>query len=136
MPLKVLAFGTYDLLHPGHEHHLRNAKALGDELWVVVARDDTVEKVKGRLPHNDERERMAALQALQYVDHVLLGRPGDKYVVIEEIVPDIIVLGYDQMTFTDALASELAARGLNPKIVRFTKGLEPETYKSSKMRPS
>lgn len=132
--MRVLAFGTYDILHPGHEYFLQSAKSLGDELFVVVARDDTVVGVKGKVPHNDEQQRLAAVKALPFVDGVVLGNPGDKYAIIEEIRPDIIALGYDQYTFVDALVDELNARGLNPKIVRL-KSHEPDTYKSSKLRP-
>ena len=42
-----MAFGTFDLLHPGHEHFLKQAKRYGD-LIVVIARDNTVLKVKGK----------------------------------------------------------------------------------------
>lgn len=133
--MRVLAFGTYDILHEGHLHFLQQARSLGDELHVIIALDETVAQVKKRPPHNTEAERLAAVKALPFVDHALLGRPGDKYAIIEEIKPDIIALGYDQSTFTETLVEELNARGLNPKIVRFKEGHEPQTYKSSKMRP-
>ena len=48
--VRVLAFGTFDILHPGHDHYLQEARKLGDELWVVVALDETVRQGKGRLP--------------------------------------------------------------------------------------
>jgi FAD synthetase len=133
--MRVLAFGTYDILHAGHEYFLGHAKQFGEELFVVIARDETVLKVKGRLPHNKEDERRAAVERLQCVDRAVLGNPGDKYAVIEELKPDVIVLGYDQHTFTERLVEELNARGLNPKIVRIASAHEPEKYKSSKMRP-
>lgn len=133
--IRVLAFGTYDILHEGHKHFLQQAKSLGDELHVIIALDETVAQVKGRPPHNSEAVRLAAVKALPFVDHALLGNPGDKYAVIEQIRPDIIALGYDQSTFTETLVEELNARGMNLKIVRFKEGHEPQTYKSSKMRP-
>ena len=46
---KVMASGTFDLLHPGHGIYLQEAKNLGgynSKLFVVVARDSTVEKEK------------------------------------------------------------------------------------------
>lgn len=133
--MKVLAFGTFDIFHPGHEHYLQEAGRLGDELYVVVARDETVQKVKGRLPHNNEERRLENIRSLPYVAFATLGYPGDKYRIIEELKPDILAIGYDQTSFVEGLAEKLAARGLNPKIVRFTRGHEPEKYKSSKMRP-
>ena len=44
--VKVMATGTFDLLHMGHIYYLKEAKKLGDILSVVVARDSTVRKLK------------------------------------------------------------------------------------------
>src|SRR5207245_1761445 len=44
--VRVMATGVFDLLHPGHVYFLREARKLGDELWVVVARDSTARKFK------------------------------------------------------------------------------------------
>lgn len=128
---KVLAFGTFDILHPGHERYLAEARQHG-ELHVVVARDRTVEQVKGRPPRNDERTRLARVRALPVVNMALLGSLGDKFKVIERIRPDVIVLGYDQAAFTAGLQEELARRGLRPSIIRAC-AYEPQTYKSSKL---
>ena len=51
----VLASGVFDLLHLGHVKFLEEAKKAGgpnSELVVIVARDSTVEKAKGRKPDN------------------------------------------------------------------------------------
>ena len=60
---KVMVFGTFDPLHPGHVDFFRQAKQHGDELVVVVALDSTVEKTKGRKPSLGENARLAAVQA-------------------------------------------------------------------------
>ena len=94
---RVLSCGTFDHFHPGHESFLKQAAALGGELYVVVARDENVERLKGRRPDHDEQERVAALKELTYVSSVRLGYPGRNLLrVVEEIGPDIIALGYDQ----------------------------------------
>ena len=94
---RVLSCGTFDHFHPGHESFLKQAAALGGELYVVVARDENVERLKGRRPDHDEQERVAALKELTYVTSVRLGYPGRNLLrVVEEIGPDIIALGYDQ----------------------------------------
>ena len=131
--VRVLAFGTFDILHPGHDHYLQEARKLGDELWVVVALDETVRQVKGRLPKYSQEQRRKAGEGLLFVDHAVLGNPGDKYRIVEEINPDIIAIGYDQTSFVDNLAALLTLRGLNPRIVKIGSHL-PEKYKSSKMR--
>ena len=38
----VVATGTFDILHPGHLFYLEESKKLGDELWVIVARERNV----------------------------------------------------------------------------------------------
>ena len=41
---KVMTFGSFDVLHKGHEHYLKEAKSYGDYLIVVVARDENILK--------------------------------------------------------------------------------------------
>lgn len=134
MPKTVLVFGTFDLFHPGHEFFLKVAKKYGDILQVVVARDKTVEEVKGKKPVDDEIRRLFKVQSLDFVDDVILGSLGDKYRIIEALKPDIIVLGYDQSAFTENLGEELKKRGLKTKVIRLKESFKPETYKSSKIR--
>jgi len=130
---KVLAFGTFDIFHKGHEFYLKEAKKYGDILNVIVARDSTVKQIKGKTPLNSELKRLAQIQNLDYVDKAFLGYEEDKYKIIEEIRPHIICLGYDQQSFSNDLKNKLKKRGLNPKIVKFEKGFKPELYKTSKL---
>ncbi|MFZ3100384.1 MAG: adenylyltransferase/cytidyltransferase family protein, partial [Minisyncoccales bacterium] len=87
---KVLVFGTFDGLHPGHINFFQQAKKLGDELIVVVARDATVEKVKGRRPRKNENARLSDARNAGIAGEVLLGNLGDTYAIIKQIKPDII----------------------------------------------
>jgi cytidyltransferase-like protein len=97
MPKRVLCCGTFDHVHPGHEAFLRQAAQLGDELVVVVARDENVQRLKGRLPDHDEQTRLADIQALGIAHKVQLGYAGKNLLqVVMDIGPDIIALGYDQ----------------------------------------
>jgi len=130
---KVLAFGTFDIFHKGHEFYLREAKKHGNTLNVIVARDSTVKQIKGKYPLNNELKRLAKIKNLSYVDNAFLGYEKDKYRIIEELKPDVICLGYDQNSFTDNLKEILKKRGLNPKIIKFEKGFKPELYKTSKL---
>ncbi|MGV8162326.1 MAG: adenylyltransferase/cytidyltransferase family protein [Candidatus Nanoarchaeia archaeon] len=133
MKNKVLVFGTYDLLHSGHEHHLKKAAKLG-ELHVVVARDKTVLEMKNRKPIHDEKKRVIQLNKLEFVHVAYLGSKKDKYKIIEKIKPNIICLGYDQIHFTKNLKEELKKRKILAKIIRFRKAYRPDIYKSSKLR--
>jgi len=130
---KVLAFGTFDIFHKGHEFYLREAKKHGNTLNVIVARDSTVKQIKGKFPLNNELKRLAKIKNLSYVDNAFLGHKEDKYRIIEEIRPNIICIGYDQQSFNNNLKNKLKKRGLSPKIIKFEKGFKPGLYKTSKL---
>lgn len=129
----VMCFGSFDVLHPGHMYYLREAKNFGDKLVVVVAKDSTIKKIKGKEPKYSERERLEHVRDVQYVDKAVLGYEVDPYEIIEEINPDIICLGYDQNSFSEGLAKKLKERGMTPKIYRL-KPYKEHIYKSSKLK--
>lgn len=94
---RVLSCGTFDHLHPGHRSFLEQAAALGDELVVVVARDENVRRIKGCSPDHDEEKRRTRVEALGIASQVRLGYPGPDFLrIVAEIKPQIIALGYDQ----------------------------------------
>ena len=128
-----MVFGTFDVLHPGHEYFLKESKKHGDELIVVIARDLTVKEIKGKLPLNNELKRLNAVKKLKYVDKALLGNLRDKYRIIEDIKPDVICLGYDQNSFTANLKNELKKRALLIDIYRILP-YRKDKFKSSKLK--
>lgn len=130
---RVIAFGTFDHFHAGHEAYLKQAKALGEYLVVIVARDTTVRQIKGRLPDHSERERVAAVKTSNLADKVVLGEKGDKYHVLRKYKPSVIALGYDQFTFTFRLEKFLIDNKMDAKIVRMNP-YRPTVYKTSLIR--
>jgi FAD synthetase len=130
---KVLVFGSFDILHPGHHNFFEQAKQYGDRLYVIVARNSTIEKVKQRKPVHDELKRKHDIEKTGLAHSVLLGHPSDPYALIVKIKPDVICLGYDQTSFTSDLEKELKKRNLSPKIIRLNP-YKPHIYKSSKLR--
>ena len=132
---KAIVFGTFDILHEGHLDFLKQAKKRCDFLAVVIGRDSTVEKIKGKKPDSNEHQRMLAVYNVPEVDLALLGDKEDPYKVIEEQKPDVICLGNDQDSYTENLEEELEKRGIKPEIIKI-KPYMPEKYKSSKMRNS
>jgi len=128
-----MAFGTFDILHKGHEFYLNEAKKYGEYLVVVIALDSTVAQIKGAQPRNNQDTRKRNLEAIKIADKVILGNPGDKYAVIVQEKPDILCFGYDQKAFTKNAESELSNRGFKIKIVRIDSYM-PDIYKSSKMK--
>ncbi|NQU98933.1 FAD synthase [Candidatus Woesearchaeota archaeon] len=132
--VKVMAFGTFDVLHHGHEEYLRQAKDFGDFLLVVVSRDVNTERLKGEKPHLSEDERLKAISECAYVDKAVLGNKKDIYKVVVDEKPDVICLGYDQRVDERELEKELLSRGFKSfRIVR-AKAFKPELYKSSKLK--
>ena len=127
---KVLVFGTFDGFHQGHLNFLKQAKRYGEYLIVVVARDETIKRIKKHLPFRDENQRLKKIQKCQLVNEAKLGYPNDPYKIISEIRPDIICLGYDQKVFTENLATELKKMDLKTKIYRL-KSFKPEKFHSS-----
>ncbi|MBR9691787.1 adenylyltransferase/cytidyltransferase family protein [Candidatus Woesearchaeota archaeon] len=115
----VMVFGTFDILHKGHLSLFSQAKRYGDYLIAVVARDKTVEKVKGRKPRNNEKKRLKEVS--KYADKAILGYIYDKQKIVKKYKPNVICLGYDQKDFIDGL-----------KFKRL-KAYKPHKYKSSKL---
>jgi FAD synthetase len=113
---KVLATGTFDILHPGHILYLRKAKELGDELFVIVSRDSMVQhKSKPILP---EQQRLQVVKALEMVDHAELGSERDIFEPLTLIKPDIIALGFDQYFDENKLQEDLEKRHIPSKVIR------------------
>jgi len=116
---RVVATGTFDILHPGHLYYLEESKKLGDELWVIVARDANV-KHKPR-PIIPEGHRLQMVAALKPVDHAILGDKTDMFHPIREIQPVIITIGFNQHFDEEKLRHQLTERGLAPEIIRIGK---------------
>ncbi len=126
----VMATGTFEILHEGHESYLREAKKLGARLVVVVARQKRAEELRGRKLRITEEERRARVQSLNFVDEAILGDERDPYESVKKIAPDIIALGYDQESFVRELPLKIKEFGLKTKIARIPPH-KAKLYKSS-----
>ncbi|NNN17299.1 MAG: FAD synthase [Thermoplasmata archaeon] len=115
--VRVMATGVFDLLHPGHVYFLSEARKLGDELVVVVARDQTARRLKHE-PYVSEMIRREMVEALKPVDRAILGSATDIYQTVVEVHPDMIALGHDQMFNEAEVERECARRGVPAKVVR------------------
>ena len=134
----VLASGVFDLLHYGHIKFLQEAKKAGGEnaeLVVIVARDATVEKTKGRTPVMGEFQRAALVESLKVVDRAVLGywklSVGD---IIDRLKPDVIALGYDQEEIMNEAQNYIRMKNLNVNIVKIGKFGDVARYSSSKIK--
>lgn len=130
--MKVMVFGTFDGLHPGHLNFFKQARRLGEKLVIVVARDANVKKIKGCLPRLGEGERLAEVrqwcrdEASPRLGKIILGDLKDPYLVIKKEKPEVIALGYDQKSFD----LDLKKKFPGIKIVRL-KPYKSKIYKSS-----
>jgi len=134
----VLASGVFDLVHYGHVYFLEEAKKAGGKharLLVIIARDKTVEKLKGKPPILQEEQRRAIVASLKPVDEAILGREEfDMNEELREIRPDIVAVGYDQEQIEKQVLSVAKSEGLNIKLVRIGKFVASELDSSSKIR--
>jgi FAD synthetase len=118
--IKVMASGTFDLIHPGHGFYLQEAKKLGgadSTLMVVVATDKTVEKNK-RIPIMSQQQRLEMIQLLKPVDEAYIGDENDPFKIVKEKKPDIIAIGPDQKFNPKKLEEKLHGLGLDVKVVK------------------
>ena len=92
----VFTNGCFDLVHRGHIHLLRQAKALGDLLIVGLNSDISVKTIKGPdRPIMPEADRIELIAALEMVDYVVVYSEPDPYRIIAAIKPNVLVKGGD-----------------------------------------
>ncbi len=115
---KVLAGGTFNIVHPGHLHFLRKASGLGDRLVVVVANDRTVLRNGKRLLF-PARIRADMVGSLDFVDKAVIGDGHDMMKVVRRERPRTIALGYDQDI--DSIRGQLRHAGISCRVVRLGK---------------
>lgn len=122
MEKRVLVFGTFDGIHAGHEFFLRSAKAKGTQLVVGVARDQHVQEFKGRKPNIPEVRRLFEIQKLPFVNSAQLSDSEiSSFKIIEDLSPDLIVLGHDQNDLEAALLAWMGESGHYVPMVRLKK---------------
>lgn len=97
MPKKVFVSGCFDMLHSGHVEFFREAASYGD-LYVALGSDKTVYDLKGRVPINNEQERMFMVQSVSYVKEAFVSQGSgmlDFEQELREIRPDIFIVNAD-----------------------------------------
>jgi len=120
----VMCGGTFDIIHPGHISTLKSAKSFGDVLIVVVATDGTVERTKGRKPHNSENKRFELVSSLRFVDLALIGQRDSIYDSLLKIRPNYVVLGYDQTHKEEEIRNFAINNKMKFEVIRLTEKVE------------
>ena len=94
--MRVITFGTFDVLHVGHLNLLERARAMGGHLTVGVSSDALNFDKKGRLPIYLQRDRVRIIEALACVDEVFIEESlelKERYILDHRA--DILVMGND-----------------------------------------
>ena len=127
---KVMVFGTFDILHPGHLNYFKQARRWGDYLIVVVARDKVSERIKGKKTRNNEKIRLKKVKKVEIVDKAVLGYISDRFKIIKKEKPVVVCFGYDQK-----VRKELKDKIKKAKIkIKKAKGYKVKKYKSSLLK--
>lgn len=93
--IRVLTYGTYDLLHYGHIRLLQRSRALGDYLIVALSTDE-FNASKGKKAYHDYETRKMMLEAVRYVDLVIPENCWEQKIDdIKRYEVDIVVMGDD-----------------------------------------
>ena len=125
----MLVAGAFDRFHVGHQFFLWSASRQCEQLTIIVGRNTTIEKIKGRPPRYSESERLERIRKERIPNaSVRLGREdGNVWETIREENPDGILFGYDQRFDEDT------CRALFPHITLLrSEPYRPEHFKSSK----
>ena len=128
---KVLVFGIFDILHPGHIEFLKSAKQRGDALVVSVGQDSASRKFKNKTPQHSLKDRIKLVESVKYVSRAVAGDEGQgSYRVLELEMPDVICLGYDQKKLAHDLRRWIKEHGTKTRIV-FAKPYKERKYKTT-----
>lgn len=92
----VFTNGCFDIIHRGHVELLKFCSTLGEKVVVGLNSDKSVKALKGsHRPVNNQDDRKLLLEAIKYVDSVVVFEEETPYNLICKIKPDIIVKGGD-----------------------------------------
>ncbi|MFX1393241.1 MAG: adenylyltransferase/cytidyltransferase family protein [Promethearchaeota archaeon] len=134
MRKKILIAGTFDILHPGHIFLINEAAKLGD-VYIIVSTDKNRELYSGEAPIIPEEQRLEIMKSIKNVKAAKLGRhDNDTLKTVEELNPDIILLGPDQKFSVEKLQNALKMKGMNHiEVIRLEKYYDKYKLHSSSL---
>jgi len=119
----VFTNGCFDLIHLGHVDYLEKARQLGDKLVLGLNTDESVSRFKGpQRPLQDQNSRSRVLAAMQFIDLVVFFDEDTPFLLISELVPDILVKGSDYLTENIVGADVVKKAGGVVKTIDFVPG--------------
>ncbi len=91
-----LTAGSFDLMHAGHIQMLKEAKTVCQHLIVAVQEDPSVDRPDKNKPIQTYDERIEMVSACKHVNEVVLYKTEeDLYALLQEIQPDVRIIGSD-----------------------------------------
>lgn len=130
--------GTFDLFHAGHVEFLRRCSELGSVV-VSLNTDEFIDEYKGKPPVISYADRARVLLSCKYVDDVVPNSGGpDSRIAIEQVMPDLVVIGsdwakrdyYTQMGFDQDWLDD---RGIGLCYIPYTQGISSTIIKERMM---
>lgn len=117
--------GVFDMFHMGHLNIIRRAKEQCEYLIVGVTTDELCMSRKNKLPIICQQERVAIVEAIRYVDKVVLQSDMDKIRPVKELGADAVFVGSDWKGTPawDAYEKEFAAVGCSVVYLDHTDGI-------------
>ena len=101
-----LCHGVFDLVHPGHMTHFREAKKIADILVVSITSERYVRKGPGR-PYFNDAMRLEFLAGLECIDYVILSENYTSDDVIEMVEPDFYIKGKEYQKAEDDITGKI-----------------------------
>lgn len=126
--------GTFDMFHIGHLNLLKQAKKLCDILIVGVNADALVQEYKHKTPVINQTERAEILQAIRYVDNVVVCQTLDKVEMHKHLHFDAIFIGDDWKGNARWVQTETDLKPLGADVVylNYTKGVSSTMLREEK----
>ena len=119
----VATNGCFDILHVGHVRYLKKTKLLADYSIVMLNSDNSVKLIKGpERPINNEQDRAEILNALLYVDYVVLFEEKSPAKLLEAIKPDIYTKGADYTLETLPERDVVLRNNIKVEFIEFVQG--------------
>ncbi len=117
---KIIAYGHFSSIHPGHIRYLQNARSLG-KILIVVIKGDKNKKLSEKyfFSINERAKSLAMLNICDYIVHL---ENDELDIVVKDIKPDCLVFGTD---YKKHLMSEIK------QVVSFAKKNEIEIIYNS-----
>lgn len=123
--------GVFDMFHVGHLNIIKQAKEYCDFLIVGVSTDELVETYKNKKPIIPLQERMKIVEAIRYVDKVIIQTSMDKFKAWEELGFNAIFHGDDwkNSSMYNALEEKFSKVGVDMVFLPHTDGVSSTLIK-------